>query len=80
MAAAGVILAGTFGVLMLAPVSFLVQMGFAVAIGILLSAFVVSLFFVPSLTALVGHAAWWPGHGDAPSAAPERERAGVGTA
>jgi len=80
VAAAGVILAGTFGVLMLAPVSFLVQMGFAVAIGILLSAFVVSLFFVPSLTALVGHAAWWPGHGDAPSAAPERERAGVGTA
>jgi RND superfamily putative drug exporter len=80
VAAAGVILAGTFGVLMLAPVSFLVQMGFAVAIGILLSAFVVSMFFVPSLTALVGHAAWWPGHGDAPSHAPARERAEVGTA
>jgi len=79
VAAAGVILAGTFGVLMLAPVSFLVQMGFAVAIGILLSAFVVSMFFVPSLTALVGHAAWWPGHGDAPLHAPEREAAQVGT-
>ncbi len=71
VAAAGVILAGTFGVLMLAPVSFLVQMGFAVAMGILLSAFVVSMFFVPSLTALIGHAAWWPGHGDV--AAPARD-------
>lgn len=80
VAAAGVILAGTFGVLMLAPVSFLVQMGFAVAIGILLSAFVVSMFFVPSITALIGHGAWWPGHGDAPSGQvvrPEPEVAAV---
>jgi RND superfamily putative drug exporter len=23
-----------------------------------------SMFLVPSLTALIGHAAWWPGHGD----------------
>jgi RND superfamily putative drug exporter len=49
---------------MLAPISFLQQMGFAVAIGIVLSAFVMSYFFVPAFTALVGHAAWWPGHGD----------------
>ncbi len=64
VAAAAVILAGTFGVLVLSPMSFLAQIGFGVAIGILLSAFVVSTFFVPSLTALVGHAAWWPGHAD----------------
>ncbi|MFF4891922.1 MMPL family transporter [Micromonospora chersina] len=64
VAAAGLILAGTFGVLMLAPISFLQQMGFAVAIGIVLSAFVMSMFFVPALTALIGHKAWWPGHGD----------------
>nr|WP_307812871.1 MMPL family transporter [Micromonospora veneta] len=64
VAAAGLILAGTFGVLMLAPISFLQQMGFAVAIGIVLSAFVMSMFFVPALTALIGHRAWWPGHGD----------------
>ena len=24
-----------------------------------------SMFLVPSLTALIGHKAWWPGHGDA---------------
>ncbi|MGC5020340.1 MMPL family transporter [Micromonospora sp. DT47] len=64
VAAAGLILAGTFGVLMLAPISFLQQMGFAVAIGIVLSAFVMSMFLVPALTALIGHRAWWPGHGD----------------
>jgi RND superfamily putative drug exporter len=67
--AAGLILAGTFGVLALAPVSFLQQIGFSVATGILLAAFVMSMFLVPSLTALLGHAAWWPGHGDAGRAA-----------
>jgi len=79
VAAAGLILAGTFAVLMLAPISFLQQMGFAVALGIVLSAFVMSMFFVPSLTALLGHTAWWPGHGDVASAAHQarRERAGV---
>jgi putative drug exporter of the RND superfamily len=71
VAAAGLILAGTFGILMLAPISFLQQMGFAVALGIVLSAFVMSMFLVPALTALLGHKAWWPGHGDtAPAARP----------
>jgi RND superfamily putative drug exporter len=64
VAAAGLILAGTFAVLALAPVSFLQQIGFSVAAGILLAAFVMSMFLVPSLTALMGHTAWWPGHGD----------------
>jgi RND superfamily putative drug exporter len=63
--AAGLILAGTFGSLMLAGLAFLTQMGFAVSIGIVISAFVMSMFLVPSLTALLGHVAWWPGHGDA---------------
>ena len=42
---------------------------------IMLSAFVMSMFLVPSLTALLGHKAWWPGHGDvAPAAAPAGSR------
>ncbi|HEV7931945.1 MAG TPA: MMPL family transporter [Actinomadura sp.] len=65
--AAGLILAGTFSVMVLAPVAMLQQMGFAVAIGIAISAFVMSTFLVPSLTALLGHLAWWPGHGDRPA-------------
>ncbi len=64
VAAAAVILAGTFAVLTVSPMAFLAEIGFGVAIGILLSAFVVSTFFVPALTALIGHAAWWPGHAD----------------
>lgn len=63
VASAGVILAGTFSSLMLAGVSMMTQMGFAVAIGICLAAFVVSMFLVPGVTALIGRVAWWPGHG-----------------
>ena len=62
--AAGLILAGTFASLMLAGNSLLVTMGFAISFGIFIAAFVMAMFFTPSLTALLGHAAWWPGHGD----------------
>ena len=64
IAAAGVILAGTFASLMLAGNSLLLTMGFAIAFGIFIAAFVMAMFFTPALTALIGHAAWWPGHGD----------------
>ncbi|MGH8880200.1 MAG: MMPL family transporter, partial [Stackebrandtia sp.] len=64
--AAGLILAGSFASMMLGGIAFLTQMGFAVSIGILISAFVMSMFLVPSITALLGHKAWWPGHGDEP--------------
>lgn len=61
---AGVILAGTFATLMLAGNSTLAQMGFSLSFGILIAAFVMAMIFTPALTALIGHAAWWPGHGD----------------
>jgi RND superfamily putative drug exporter len=64
VAAAGFILAATFATMILAGNSFLSEMGFAVAFGILIAAFVMAMFFTPALTALIGHAAWWPGHGD----------------
>lgn len=62
--AAGLILAGTFASLMLAGNTILSQVGFAVSCGIALAAFVMAMFFSPSLTALIGHRAWWPGHAD----------------
>jgi len=62
--AAGLILAGTFASLMLAGNTILSQIGFAVSCGIALSAFVTAMFFSPSITALIGHRAWWPGHAD----------------
>ncbi|MFG2502955.1 MMPL family transporter [Streptomyces sp. NPDC048441] len=61
---AGVILAGTFATLMLAGNSTLSQMGFSLSFGILIAAFVMAMIFTPALTALIGHTAWWPGHGD----------------
>lgn len=64
VAAAGFILAATFATMMLAGQALLTEMGFAVSFGIAIAAFVMAMFFTPSLTALIGHAAWWPGHGD----------------
>jgi putative drug exporter of the RND superfamily len=62
--AAGLILAGTFASLTLAGNTILSQIGFAVSCGIALAAFVMAMFFSPSITALIGQRAWWPGHGD----------------
>jgi len=80
--AAGVILAGTFASMMLGGISFLVEMGFAVSLGIMIAAFVMSMFLVPSVTALLGRAAWWPGHSDrapqSPPATEQRDPARVG--
>jgi len=74
VAAAGLILAGSFGSLILAGNSLLSQMGFAISFGIAVVAFVMAMFLTPAVTALIGHAAWWPGHGDAVrESTPERE-------
>jgi RND superfamily putative drug exporter len=62
VASAGLILAATFASLMLAGISFLTQMGTAIALGVALAAFVIAPFLIPSLSALLGYAIWWPGH------------------
>ena len=64
IAAAGLILAGTFTSLLLTGIASLMQIGFAVSIGILIAALVMATILVPSLTALLGRWAWWPGHRD----------------
>ncbi|WP_194817309.1 MMPL family transporter [Nocardia sp. XZ_19_385] len=63
VAAAGIILAGTFASMMLAGNNTLSQMGFAISVGIGIAAFVMAMFFTPAVTALIGRAAWWPGRG-----------------
>lgn len=80
VAAAGFILAATFATMMLAGNSLLTEMGFAVSFGIAIAAFVMAMFFTPSVTALIGHAAWWPGHGDEARPAPEEAREAQRTA
>jgi RND superfamily putative drug exporter len=57
---AGIILAGTFAALIAAPLRFLFQIGFAVALGVLIDTFVVRSLLVPAITALLGERAWWP--------------------
>ncbi|QLY31800.1 MMPL family transporter [Nocardia huaxiensis] len=63
IAAAGLILAGTFASMMLAGNDTLSQMGFAISVGIAIAAFVMAMFFTPAVTAMIGKRAWWPGHG-----------------
>ena len=57
---AGVILAGTFSVLMTLPVSFTFDLGFMVALGILLDTFIVRTIMVPAAVELLGDKVWWP--------------------
>jgi RND superfamily putative drug exporter len=61
VAAAGLILAGTFASLVLAGDSASIQLGFALAGGILLSSLVMASFLMPSAAALLGDLMWWPG-------------------
>ncbi|MER7669546.1 MMPL family transporter [Kitasatospora sp. NPDC096128] len=63
VAAAGFILAASFGTFMLAGNVLFMELGFSLAFGIVLAAFVMAMFFTPSITALLGQKAWWPGHG-----------------
>jgi RND superfamily putative drug exporter len=57
---AGFVLAGTFAVLATIPSTFLTELGFAVAFGILLDTIVVRLLLVTALNLDVGRWMWWP--------------------
>ena len=57
---AGIILAGTFSALMTLPLQDLLQLGFAVAIGVLIDTFITRTLIVPALVALLGRWNWWP--------------------
>jgi RND superfamily putative drug exporter len=57
---AGIILAGTFSVLMTLPVTYTFDLGFMVALGILLDTFIVRTIMVPAAVELLGDKIWWP--------------------
>src|SRR6185436_7560520 len=57
---AGVILAGTFAVLMTLPVTYTFDLGFMVALGVLLDTFIVRTIMVPAAIELLGDRIWWP--------------------
>ncbi len=57
---AGAVLAGTFAVLGTLPVTFLAELGFAVAFGVLLDTIVVRSVLVTALNLDLGRWVWWP--------------------
>jgi len=57
---AGIVLAATFLVLAVLPLVSLRQVGFAVALGVLIDAFIVRTTLVPALAYDIGKKIWWP--------------------
>ena len=57
---AGIVLAATFLVLGALPLVALQQVGFAVALGVLIDAFIVRTTLVPALAYNIGRKVWWP--------------------
>jgi uncharacterized membrane protein YdfJ with MMPL/SSD domain len=63
LTSAGIILAGTFLILLSQPVKDLAEISIGVAIGVLIDTFLVRTALVPGLTLTVGPAAGWPWRG-----------------
>jgi RND superfamily putative drug exporter len=57
---AGLVLAGTFAVLATIPATFLTELGFAVAFGIVLDTIIVRAVLVTALNLDIGRWMWWP--------------------
>jgi RND superfamily putative drug exporter len=74
---AGVVLAATFSVLAILPLTFMLQIGTIVAVGVLLDTLVVRTLVVPALGLDVGRRVWWPSRlskeSTAGDRAPDRE-------
>lgn len=58
---AGLVLAATFSVLALMPLTMLMQLGVVVCIGVLADAIIVRSLLVPALALWIGERIWWPG-------------------
>ncbi len=71
IASAGVVLAATFAVLTTLPLVAMVELGFVIAVGVLLDTFLVRTYLVTTASVLLGRRMWWPG---ALSRTPEPER------
>ncbi|AWE54468.1 MULTISPECIES: MMPL family transporter [Streptomyces] len=70
---AGLVLAGTFAALGTLPMVAFAEIGFAVALGVLLDTFIVRSVLVTSLFLDVGPPVWWPNRLEPTAAPPARE-------
>ncbi|SOD64451.1 putative drug exporter of the RND superfamily [Streptomyces zhaozhouensis] len=76
IASAGVVLAATFCVLAGMPMVVMAEMGFVVAVGVLLDTFLVRTYLVTSASWLLDRRVWWPGPLGRRPVAPGRRAAG----
>ncbi|MFE2427215.1 MMPL family transporter [Streptomyces sp. NPDC059373] len=61
IASAGLVLAATFSVLINMPLVSLAELGFVIAVGVLLDTFLVRTYLVTSASLALRHRVWWPG-------------------
>ncbi|MET7294281.1 MMPL family transporter [Streptomyces griseoloalbus] len=61
IASAGLVLAATFAVLTTLPLVALVELGFVIAVGVLLDTFLVRTYLVTTASVLLRRRMWWPG-------------------
>ncbi|MER6155484.1 MMPL family transporter [Streptomyces sp. NPDC001868] len=87
IASAGLVLAATFAVLLNMGLVQLVQLGFVIAVGVLLDTFLVRTYLVTSASVALRRKVWWPGPlsrepadpaGQPPGEATDRERVAAG--
>jgi RND superfamily putative drug exporter len=57
---AGIIMAGTFAAMMSSSLIGLVQLAFAITVGVLLDTFVIRTTLVPAIVVLLDRWSWWP--------------------
>ena len=57
---AGIILAGTFAALGVSPIKMLLQIGVAIAMGVLVDTFIVRTLLVPAVAVILDEWNWWP--------------------
>ncbi|TQL22602.1 MMPL family transporter [Streptomyces sp. SLBN-134] len=74
IASAGVVLAATFAVLTTLPLVGLVELGFVIAVGVLLDTFLVRTYLVTTASVLLRRRMWWPGRLSRVPEAVRRER------
>jgi RND superfamily putative drug exporter len=58
---AGIIMAGTFSAMMSSVIVGLSQLGFAVAVGVLMDTFIIRGMLIPAVVVLLNRWNWWPG-------------------
>ena len=56
----GIILAGTFATLVTSPLQMVMQIGAAIAFGVIIDTFIVRALLVPAIAAILGKISWWP--------------------